>query len=386
VHVIAGVAWIGSSFYFIHLDLSLKQREGLPTEAYGDAWQVHGGGFYHMVKFLVAPARMPAELTWFKWEAYATFLSGFALLAVVYYVGAQLYLIDTRVLDITQSTAIAISIGFLIAGWIVYDALCRSPLGKNTGTLVGLGFLFLVATAYALTLIFSPRGAFMHVGALIGTIMAANVLMVIIPGQRKVVADLIAGRTPDPIHGYRGKQRSLHNNYLTLPVIFVMIGNHYPLAFSTRWNWLIIALLLIMGAVIRHFYNQRHQDLPSPWWTWGVATACALAIIFLSVQGPSVPSARAEAVPTGKTIAFADAEEIVLTRCNMCHAREPVWDGISVPPKGVVLDTPAAIKAHAHQIGVQAVATGAMPPANVTDMTPAERGVLAAWLGWTTTR
>jgi uncharacterized membrane protein len=218
----------------------------------------------------------------------------------------------------------------------------------------------------------------MHMGALIGTIMAANVLMVIIPGQRKVVADLLAGRAPDPIHGYRGKQRSLHNNYLTLPVVFVMIANHYPLAFATRWNWLILALLLVIGGVVRHFYNSRHQDLPSPWWTWGVAAACAVAIVALSLQGPAIRDGKAAAV--SGPVRFADVEEIVTSRCSMCHAAEPVWNGIIVPPKGVRLDTPEEIRRHARQIGLQAVATAAMPPANVSLMTAEERAVLAAWL------
>ena len=230
---------------------------------------MHGGGFYNMVKYLVAPARMPDELTWFKWEAYATWISGFALIVAIYYAGASLYLVDPAVLAISPATGIAISLTAIVLGWAVYDGLCRSPLGRNDTVLAAVGFVFIVTLAYAFTKVFSARGAFMQIGALIGTIMAANVLMVIIPGQRKVVADLIAGRTPDPVHGQRGKQRSTHNNYLTLPVVFVMISNHYPLAYATRFSWVILALVLVMGAVIRHFYNMRHQRQPSPWWTWG---------------------------------------------------------------------------------------------------------------------
>jgi uncharacterized membrane protein len=381
LHVIAGIGWIGSSFYFIHLDLSLARRDGLPDKAYGEAWQVHGGGFYHMVKYLVAPNRMPAELTWFKWEAYATWLSGFALLVVVYYFGAELYLVDPAVLDMTPATAALVSVAGIVAGWLLYDALCRSPIGKDAVQLAIAGFAFLVALAVAYSFVLSPRGAFMQMGAVIGTIMAANVLMVIIPGQRKVVADLIAGRTPDPIHGIRGKQRSVHNNYLTLPVVFIMIANHYPLAYATRFSWVILALLLVMGVVIRHFYNSRHKGLPSPWWTWAVAAACGLAIAAVSMLGPAVGTRIVgSAAPT--RVAFAEVEEIVTSRCSMCHAAEPVWRGITVPPKGVRLDSPGAIRRHAVQIGLNTVASSAMPPGNITGMTDAERRIVAAWLRW----
>jgi uncharacterized membrane protein len=382
LHVVAGIAWIGSSFYFIHLDYSLKKHEGLPSEAYGEAWQVHGGGFYNMVKYLVAPARLPAELTWFKWEAYATWASGFALLVAIYYVNAGLYLVSPEVLDISPAMGIALSLAGLALGWIVYDALCRSPLGRNEAVLAAAGFVLLTALAWLSTRLFSPRGAFMQMGALIGTIMAANVLMAIIPGQRKVVADLIAGRTPDPIHGQRGKQRSTHNNYLTLPVVFIMLSGHYPLAYATRWSWIILALLLVMGAAIRHFFNLRHQGKPSPWWTWGLAAVCGLAIVWLSTLGPAGAAApsggrRAEA---GPAVTFAQVEEIVIGRCSMCHAAEPVWMGIVRPPHGVMLDTSERIKAHAREIAVAAVWSGAMPPSNVTGMTPEERQTLAAWL------
>ena len=232
------------------------------------------------------PSASRTSLTWFKWEAYATWLSGFALLVIVYYFGAELYLIDTHVLDLPVWGAVLISLVGLALGWLVYDGLCKSPLGEHDVQLAAAGFAFLVALAYGFTLLFSGRGAYMQMGALIGTMMVANVFMVIIPNQKKVVADLIAGREPDPKLGQQAKQRSLHNNYLTLPVLFVMISNHYPLAFASRWNWVIFALVLVVGAVIRHFYNERHAGRPNPWWTWFVATAGMLLIVWLSTAAP----------------------------------------------------------------------------------------------------
>jgi uncharacterized membrane protein len=380
LHVIAGIAWIGSSFYFIALDLSLKQREGLPEGAGGEAWQVHGGGFYNMVKYLVAPARMPDELTWFKWEAYTTWLSGMGLLVLVYYLQAELFMIDITVMELAPWLAVAISLAGLALGWIVYDLLCKSPLGNNDTALAAVGFVFLVALAFAFTLVFSGRGMIMQMGALIGTMMVANVFVVIIPNQKKVVADLIAGRQPDPALGKAAKTRSLHNNYLTLPVVFVMIANHYPLAFASRWNWVILAIVLVIGAVIRHFFNMRHKGAGSPWWTWGAAAAGLAAIVWLS----SLPPASTEEAAAAPEIQAADlgleVENVVLSRCSMCHAAEPLWEGITVPPKGVVLETPDQIRAHARAIEMQAVRTHAMPPGNITYIEESERQVLAAWL------
>ena len=377
LHVIAGIAWIGSSFYFVHLDSSLKKRDGLPEGAGGEAWQVHGGGFYHMVKYLVAPSQMPDELTWFKWEAYATWMSGFALLVIVYYFGASLYMIDPGVLALPPWAAIVISLAGLAVGWLAYNYMCRSPLGEDDVRLAAAGFAFIVALAYLFTWVFSGRGAFMQMGALIGTIMAANVLMIIIPNQQKVVDALLAGQVPDPKYGAEAKQRSMHNNYLTLPVLFVMISNHYPLAFASRFNWLILALVLVVGAVIRHFYNTRHKGLPSPWWTWYVAAVGMLLIMWLSSMKPvDVEAAAAPDEP----VTFAMAEEVVLSRCSMCHTAEPMWEGIHVPPKNVVLDSPEHIRGHADQIYLQAAYTHAMPPGNVTEITPEERKILALWV------
>lgn len=378
LHVIAGIAWIGSSFYFVHLDSSIKPRQGLPDGAGGEAWQVHGGGFYHMVKYLVAPARMPEELTWFKWEAYATWLSGMGLLVILYYFGAELYMIDRGVLDLPVWAAVAISIVTLALGWVGYDQLCKSKLGENDMVLFGALFVALVVLAFLFTFIYSGRGAYMQMGALVGTIMAANVFMLIIPNQTKVVAELVAGRSPDPKLGAAAKQRSMHNNYLTLPVLFVMISNHYPLAFASRYNWLIFGIVLVVGAVIRHFYNVRHKGLPSPWWTWGVAAVGMLAIVFLSAAGPS-SSEEASAAPA-EPVTFAQAEEVVLGRCSMCHAEVTGWEGVPVAPKGVMLDTPERIALYANEIALQTVHTHAMPPGNVTEITPEERAILAAWV------
>jgi uncharacterized membrane protein len=376
LHVVAGIAWIGSSFYFIHLDLSLKHRSGLPEGVKGDAWQVHGGGFYHMVKYLVAPTRMPDELTWFKWEAYATWLSGFALLVIVYYLGAELYLIDKSVLDLTASMAAVVAFGSLLLAWLFYEALCRSPLGRHEVALALVGYVFLVGLTYGFTHLFSGRGAFTQIGALIGTIMVANVFVIVIPNQKKTVAALLAKQEPNPKWGDEAKQRSVHNNYLTLPVVFLMIANHYPLMFATRFNWLIVAIVLAIGPVIRHFFNSRHEGKGSPWWTWGVAAAGMIAVAWLSGAGPkdAATGARADRVNV------ADAHNVVLSRCSMCHMEGPVWPGVHGPPKGVLLDGPENIRRHAYLIEINAVRSDAMPPGNITEMTPQERQILAAWL------
>jgi uncharacterized membrane protein len=375
LHVVAGIAWIGSSFYFIHLDLSLKARAGLPAGVQGDAWQVHGGGFYHMVKYLVAPARMPDELTWFKWEAYATWLSGFALLVIIYYLGAELFLIDRSVLDLGPAAAIAISVGTLVLGWLAYEALCRSPLGRSEMALALVGYVFLVVLTFVFSRIFSGRGAFIQIGSLIGTIMVANVFVVIIPNQRKVIVALLAGEKPDPQLGDEGKQRSVHNNYLTLPVVFLMIANHNPLLFATRFNWLIVAIVLAIGPLIRHFFNARHEGKGSPWWTWAVAAAGMVAIAWLSAAGPRAASSTLPPTPQ-----FAAVENIVLSRCSMCHAAEPVWAGLAGPPKNILLDTADHVRQQARLIEINAVRSDAMPPGNITEMTVEERRALAAWL------
>ncbi len=385
LHVIAAIAWIGSSFYFVHLDLSLQKRSNLPIGVAGEAWQVHGGGFYNMLKYVVAPPHMPEELTWFKWEAYMTFLSGFALLCILYYTNADLYLIDKTVLDMPSWLAVVIGLLWLVGGWLVYDNIYRTPLAKNDTALLATVFVLLVLAGFAMTKIFSGRGAFMELGAMMGTIMAANVAMNIMPNQRKTVASLLKGETPDPSFGKAAKQRSLHNNYLTLPTLFLMLANHYPLAFATKWNWVIAAIVLVIGAVVRHFFNEQHAGKPSPWWTWGVAAAGFIVIMWLSAAGPVGIATAAADTPAPSApivkVSLDDVQGIVMAHCSMCHAQQPAWPDMHSPPKGVMLETPDEIHAHARQIGMQAVWTHAMPPGgNITAISDEERATLAAWL------
>jgi uncharacterized membrane protein len=376
LHVVAAVGWIGSSFYFIHLDLSLQPDRDLPEGVYGEAWQVHGGGFYRIIKYLVAPAKMPDELTWFKWEAYTTWLSGFALMVVVYYLDAELFLVDKSNFDLTPLQAGLFSLCSLALAWLLYEGACRTGLARHELPFAIGGYLFLVALTFAFTHVLSGRGAFNQIGAIIGTIMVANVFAVIIPNQKKIVAALLSGKSPDPKLGQTSKERSVHNNYLTLPVIALMISNHYPLLFATRFNWLIVAILLALGPIIRHFFNEGHAGRKSPWWVWGVAGAGMVAIGLLSAAGPRDIKVGSLAEPT----TFADVEGIVTSRCSMCHAAEPLWTGIVTAPKGILLDDPEHIRRNARLIGRNAVWSSAMPPGNVTEITGEERATIAAWL------
>lgn len=376
LHVVAAIGWIGSSFYFIHLDLSLKPHADLPEGVHGEAWQVHGGGFYRIMKYLVAPAKMPDELTWFKWEAYTTWLSGFALMVVVYYLDAELFLVDKANFDLTPLQAGLFSLGSLALAWLLYEGACRSGLAKHELPFAIGGYLFLVGLTYAFTHVLSGRGAFNQIGAIVGTIMVANVFALIIPNQKKIVAALLAGQAPDPKLGKTSKERSVHNNYLTLPVIVLMISNHYPLLFATRYNWLIVAIVLALGPIIRHFFNERHAGRKSPWWVWGVAGAGMIAIGLLSAAGPRDIKTGSQSQP----VTFADIEEIVLSRCSMCHAAEPVWAGIITAPRGILLDDTDHIRRNARLIGRNAAWSSAMPPGNVTEMTGEERARIAAWL------
>ena len=382
LHVITGIAWIGSSFYFVALDLGLQRRPGLPAGVHGEEWQVHGGGFYNIQKYMIAPAEMPEHLTWFKWESYSTWLSGFALLAIVYYAGADLYLVDRNVLDVSAPIAILISLASLGLGWIIYDLLCKSPLGNDDTLLMLVLYAVVVFISWFYTQLFSGRAAFLHLGAFTATIMSANVFLVIIPNQKIVVADLIAGRKPDPRYGRIAKTRSTHNNYLTLPVVFLMISNHYPLAFATEFNWVIASLVFMIGVLIRHYFNSLHARKGKPTWTWLLAAVLFILIVWLSTVPKILTGEDPLAVSAGELAAsehFPAARDTVLGRCSMCHAKEPAWQGILQAPKGVRLDTDAAIANNAREIYLQAGRSHAMPPGNVTEITPTERALLVTW-------
>ena len=385
LHVITAIAWIGSSFYFIALDLGLHRDRNLETGADGEEWQVHGGGFYHIQKYLVAPKNMPDGLVWFKWESYSTWLSGFALLALVYYLGGEMYLIDPAVLDIAVWQGVAISVASLAFGWAVYNQLCKTFVNANQTVLMVALFVVLVGMALFYTNVFSGRAALLHLGAFTATIMSANVFFIIIPNQKIVVADLIAGKAPDPMFGKIAKQRSTHNNYLTLPVIFLMLSNHYPLAFASEYNWLIASLIFLMGVTIRHYFNTVHARKGNPTWTWAVTVILFILVAWLS-SAPLYDWEEEEAkawTPMAERYAavdsFDEVHDVVIGRCSMCHAAEPVWDGLLWPPKGVMLETPQQIALQAEAIYVQSGVTHAMPPANLSGISEEERALIRAW-------
>jgi uncharacterized membrane protein len=382
LHVITGIAWIGSSFYFIALDLGLQRDPPPPSGADGQEWQVHGGGFYHIQKYLVAPAALPEHLTWFKWESYATWLSGFAMLVLVYYLGAELYLIDPTVADLSLWQAVAISMGSLAFGWIAYNTLCSIFVNANQTSLMVALFALLVVMSWAYTQVFSGRAALLHLGAFTATLMSANVFFIIMPNQRIVVADLKAGRKPDAKYGKIAKQRSTHNNYLTLPVLFLMLSNHYPLVFATQYNWVIASLVFLMGVTIRHWFNTHHARKGNPHWTWAVTVILFLLIAWLSTVRTPVQEAAlgVEAQRFASAPGFEDAVDVVTGHCSMCHAAEPVWDGVHWPPKGVMLETPDQIAANAQRIYLQAGISHAMPPAGRVPMDAAARAVIVDWV------
>ena len=378
LHIITGIAWIGASFYFVWLDNTIKPpapgSELANKGVAGELWAVHGGGFYNPQKYLVAPAELPKELHWFKWEAYSTWLSGFALLFIVYYLNAQAMMVDRSVADLTSWQAVGIGLGSLVAGWLVYDLLCKSPLGKRD-LLFGLViFAFLVGSAYVLTHLLSGRAAYLHIGAMIGTIMVANVAHVIIPGQRKMVDAMMAGQKPDPVYGIRAKQRSVHNNYFTLPVLFLMISNHYAMTYRHEHAWAVLAVIMAAGVLIRHFFNLRHKGRIE--WKYPAAGVALLAVLAVLIA-PHAPLAPQPGVDTAAR--FTQVKTIVDQRCVACHSAHPTQPGFATAPAGVMLDSPELVAQHAARIYQQTVQLKAMPLANLTNMTDAERAQVGAW-------
>jgi uncharacterized membrane protein len=373
-HMIAGIAWIGTSFYFVALDFSLRKHGALAAGVAGEAWEVHGGGFYNVQKYLTAPPTLPKDLIWFKWEAYLTWVTGFLLLIVLYYVNASTYLIDPSVMALTPWQAIGISLVSLAAGWLIYDLLCRSPIGNNMGLLALVVFALIVAAAWFFTHVFSGRGALIHVGAFVGTIMAANVFMIIIPNQRKITEMLLRGEVPDPRYGIIGKQRSLHNTYLTLPVLLMMVSNHYPMVTDHPLSWLLVGLIVIAGATLRHFLVRIEVGDTQEQVAWTLPViGSALAFSLLVTQPVGKPAYQGE-------VADAEAVSIVQTRCTACHAARPTDKAIKAAPKGVMLETLEELKRYAKQVEIQAVNSKAMPLGNKTGMTVEERAKLGAWI------
>ena len=387
LHVITAMAWIGASFFFVALDLGLKKAPNMPIGAHGEEWQVHGGGFYDIQKYLVAPENMPEHLIWHKWQSYITWVSGAALLMVVYWVGGELYLIDPSKADLSLFQAILISGGSLTIGWVAYDFLCKSKLGEQPTLLMLLLFAILVIMAWGYNEIFTGRAALLHLGAFTATIMTGNVFFQIMPNQRIVVADLKAGRTPDAKYGKIAKLRSTHNNYLTLPVVFLMLSNHYPLSFGTEYAWIIASLIFLTGVTIRHYFNTMHSTGAGPNWTWLVTVVLMIIIAWFSTFSghDSYEDAEARALtPYEQRYAsaegFEQAYNNVIGNCSMCHAREPSWEGLLWAPKGVFLETPSDVARHANQIYLQAGISHAMPPPNAIDMDDAARNTIIAWV------
>jgi len=386
IHMITGIAWIGASFYFVWLENNLNRsnpREGLS----GDLWAIHGGGIYHLEKYKLAPPKMPENLHWFKWEAYATWLSGVALMLVVYYLNPSLYLIKPGV-ELAPAMGIAIGFGSMLAGYVAYHLLCDSPLGKRPALLGAVLFVLLIAAAYGFNLIFSGRAAYIHVGAIIGTIMVGNVFFTIMPAQRALVKAIEDGTTPDPSLPAKGLLRSRHNNYLTLPVLFIMISNHFPSTYGSQYNWLILAGIAVLAVLVRHYFNTRHDSNKFVW----TLPAAALGMICLAFV--TSPSMKTAALPESKVAVinyapvpteaaagtFAQVNSVIQERCSVCHSLKPSSPMFSAPPAGFVLDTPQQIKAQAAKIHAQTVASQIMPLGNITQMTQEERDLIGTWI------
>jgi uncharacterized membrane protein len=370
LHVVAGIVWIGTSFYFVALDNHLGRPRVAEEDVAGESWEIHGGGFYRMSKYRVAPDELPDPLHWFKWEAYTTWLSGFALLVVLYYANADTYLIDKSVADIPVAAAIAISLMGLAAAWVVYDLAC---MAFKSDAVIGVLLLALVVgSAYGAGQVFSGRAAYLQVGAMLGTIMAANVLFNIIPAHWDLIRAKEAGREPDPGPGLEAKRRSVHNNYLTLPVVFTMISNHFAFTYEDEHAWLVLVALILIGAWIRHFFNLRHAGRTQ--WFIPITAVAAALLLAVAIRPDEGGGTQAEPVDAEEVVA------IVQQRCVPCHSQNPTQEGFDAAPAGVVLDAREQIVDQAGAIDEQAVRTKAMPLGNVTGMTDEERETLGAWL------
>jgi uncharacterized membrane protein len=382
LHLVAAIAWIGESFYFVMLDRALKPPKAPVPGLHGELWSVHGGGFYHKQKYLPAPAELPADLHWSKWKSYTTWLSGFALFALLYLRSPAIYLVDPAVAALAPGQAIALALGFLAGGWIVYDLLCRW-VGFRDGLLGVLVGLMVLAIAFAATQLFAGRAAFLLVGAVLATIMSANVFFVIIPGQKRMVAALARGEVPDPLPGLRGRQRSVHNTYFTLPVVFAMLSIHYATAYAHPHSWLVLALFMAAGALIRQFFVLWHGGGRA--WGFAAAALVLLVVVFAWLaprgvvspvqMGPTDPAKLPASATIGTDIASIQA--VLAQRCGACHSARPTL--LPSAPLGVAYDTPAQIELHAARIHHQTVVLRVMPPGNLTGMTEAERAAIDAW-------
>ncbi|GER00403.1 membrane protein [Iodidimonas gelatinilytica] len=376
LHLITGIAWIGSSFYFVWLDNNLRKGPATKEGEAGELWAVHGGGFYHNKKYLVAPDDLPDHLHWFKYEAYFTWISGFLLLGVVYYYGAELYLIDRTKADLSQMEAIGLGLGSLAVSWLVYDGLCKSPVGRNNRLLGILWFGILTGAAYGLSQIFSGRGAYIHVGAMVGSAMVANVFFIIIPNQKKAVKAMLAGKRPDPALGIAAKQRSLHNNYMTLPVLFIMVSNHYPMTFSNPYGWAVLAGIALSGITIRHFFNLRHRGEVKT----GLIFLGVLIFVLTMIFAADMQHRQSQALAPKNAVTYADVAPLISKHCTACHAAQPTHEYFDVAPSGVMLETKAQIQQYADRVRAQAVDADMMPLGNETGMTMEERAILGAWI------
>ena len=373
LHVITGIAWIGASFYFIWLDNHLESPKDPDDDAKGvggEVWSLHGGGFYHAQKYRVAPTSIPETLHWFKWEAYSTWLSGMALLVLVYWYGAQVYLIDPAVADLSVPAAVGIAVAYIVGGWLVYDLLCKSPLARDDRVFGAILLLLTALLAWSLCELFGGRGAYIHFGAVLGTIMVANVAMVIIPAQKKMVAAAERGESPDPAPGIRAKQRSVHNTYFTLPVLFVMTSNHYAMTYGHEYNWVILVGISLAGALIRIYFVERHKGKAS---FLPVIVAVLLLAAIAAAIAPRAQGTDAAAVT------FDQVRNVVNARCTTCHAYAPTHTAFPAAPLGVVLDTDERILAEAARIHQQTVVTHVMPIGNLTAMTDEERQIIDTW-------